>query len=171
MEGYKGQPPSALILRYWSPGWNSVQSLNKFQEEVGGLLKGGNPGRRLIGAADKTEPVYFEEIPAPFNPHPDEFLTIPLYHIFGSDPLSRMAPAVLERSPVPYLALSGKDAEKLGVVDEQKAQIELNGYSLSLPVRLLDSLPAGTVGLPVDLPTIPAALPVWGKLSAKGAQE
>jgi hypothetical protein len=56
-------------------------------------------------------------------------------------------------------------------VDEQKAQIELNGYSLSLPVRLLDSLPAGTVGLPVDLPTIPAALPVWGKLSAKGAQE
>ncbi|MFL7870154.1 MAG: NADH-quinone oxidoreductase subunit NuoG [Anaerolineales bacterium] len=170
MEGYKGQPPSALIPRYWSPGWNSVQSLNKFQEEVGGLLKGGNPGRRLIGAADKTEPAYFDEIPTVFDPHPDEFLTIPLYHIFGSDPLSRMSPAVLERSPAPYLALSGKDAEKLGVDDAQKAQIELDGTSLSLPVRLLGSLPVGTVGLPVGLPTIPAALPVWSKLGVEGTQ-
>ena len=170
MEGFKGQPPSALIPRYWSPGWNSVQSLNKFQEEVGGLLKGGSPGRRLIGAVDKMEPAYFDEIPAPFEPHPDEFLTIPLYHIFGTDPLSRMAPAVLERAPAPYLALSEKDAQKLGVDEGQKVRIKLGAYSLSLPAQL-GPLPTGTVGLPVGLPTIPAALPVWSKLEAGGAQE
>jgi len=170
MEGYKGQPPSALIPRYWSPGWNSVQSLNKFQEEVGGLLKGGSPGRRLIGAADKTEPAYFDEIPASFEPHPDEFLTIPLYHIFGSDPLSHMASAIHERTPAPYLALSEKDAEKLGVDEGQKVQIELDAYSLSLPARF-SPLPAGTIGLPVGLPAIPAALTTWGKLSVEGAQE
>ena len=170
MEGFKGQPPSALIPRYWSPGWNSVQSLNKFQEEVGGLLKGGSPGRRLIGAADKTESAYIDEIPAAFDPHPDEFLTVPLYHIFGTDPLSRMSPAVLERSPAPYLTISEKDAEKLGVDEGQKVQIKLGDYSLSLPAHH-SSLPAGTVGLPVGLPTIPAALPVWSKLEAGGAQE
>ncbi len=48
MEGYQDEPPAPLIPRYWSPGWNSVQALNKFQQEVGGALKGGDPGRRLI---------------------------------------------------------------------------------------------------------------------------
>ncbi|HEX9385337.1 MAG TPA: NADH-quinone oxidoreductase subunit NuoG, partial [Anaerolineales bacterium] len=48
MEGYKGQPPPSLTPRYWSPGWNSEQALNKFQAEVGGPLIGGSPGRRLI---------------------------------------------------------------------------------------------------------------------------
>ena len=170
MEGYKGRPPSALIPRYWSPGWNSVQSLNKFQEEVGGLLKGGSPGRRLIGAVDETEPAYFDEIPVAFDPHPDEFLTIPLYHIFGTDPLSRMAPTVLERSPAPYVALSEKDAEKLGVNEGQKVQIGLGAYSLSLPAHL-GPLPVGTVGLPVGLPTVPVTLLAWGKLDVEGAQE
>ena len=45
MEGYQDQPPAPLISRYWSPGWNSVQALNKFQQEVGGPLKGGDPGK------------------------------------------------------------------------------------------------------------------------------
>ena len=51
MEGYQGQPPAPLIPRFWAPGWNSVQALNKFQEEVGGPLRGGDPGRRLIEPA------------------------------------------------------------------------------------------------------------------------
>ena len=48
MEGYQGEPPSSLLTHYWAPGWNSVQAVNKFQEEVGGPLRGGDPGRRLI---------------------------------------------------------------------------------------------------------------------------
>jgi hypothetical protein len=40
-------------------------------------------------------------------------------------------------------------------------------------LRTLDSMPAGTVGLPVGLPGIPAKLPTWGKvvLSKGGGQE
>ena len=48
MEGSPLQPPPALIPRFWAPGWNSIQSLNKFQAEVGGPLRGGDPGKRLI---------------------------------------------------------------------------------------------------------------------------
>lgn len=48
MEGATLQPPPALIPRFWAPGWNSIQSLNKFQQEIAGALIGGNPGRRLI---------------------------------------------------------------------------------------------------------------------------
>ena len=51
MEGYPGHPPPPLIPRFWAPGWNSIQALNKFQDEVGGPLSGGDPGERLIEPA------------------------------------------------------------------------------------------------------------------------
>ena len=41
MEGFTGQPPASLITHFWSPGWNSEQSVNKFQDDVGGPLRGG----------------------------------------------------------------------------------------------------------------------------------
>ena len=40
MEGNPGQPPPALITLFWSPGWNSIQAVNKFQSEIGGPLRG-----------------------------------------------------------------------------------------------------------------------------------
>ena len=33
------------MSRLWAPGWNSVQAITKFQEEIGGPLRGGDPGR------------------------------------------------------------------------------------------------------------------------------
>jgi NADH-quinone oxidoreductase subunit G len=170
MEGYQGQPPASLISNYWSPGWNSVQSLNKFQDEVGGLISGGSPGSRLIEASEQAEVSYFQDVPNAFVPHQDEYLTIPLQHIFGSDELSRMVPAILERTPPPYLALNAALAQKFNVDEGQSLQIDLDGYLLQLPVRLSDALPDGTVGLPVGLPTIPAALPIWSKVSNGGGQ-
>ena len=48
MEGANGTQPGALIPYVWSPGWNSNQSVFKFQQEVGGPLQGGDGGVRLI---------------------------------------------------------------------------------------------------------------------------
>ena len=38
MEGSPNQPPGALQPFFWSPGWNSIQAVNKFQSEIGGAL-------------------------------------------------------------------------------------------------------------------------------------
>ena len=51
MEGYRGKPPSSMIPFFWSPGWNSVQSINKYQEEVGGSLRGDDPSLYLREAS------------------------------------------------------------------------------------------------------------------------
>ena len=51
MEGYKGYPPSELIPYYWSPGWNSAQSINKYLKEPDGPVRDGNPGVRLFDDA------------------------------------------------------------------------------------------------------------------------
>jgi NADH-quinone oxidoreductase subunit G len=48
MEGYKGVTPSYLVPYYWSPGWNSVQAMNKYMDKPDGTCEGGNPGVRLF---------------------------------------------------------------------------------------------------------------------------
>lgn len=96
MEGYEGRPPSALTSRYWSPGWNSVQALNKFQQETGGPLRGGDPGRRLIEPAREGKPSYFTDIPAPSHMGEKELSSLPRYFIFGSEELSVLSPGIAE---------------------------------------------------------------------------
>ncbi len=39
---------SPLVPFAWSAGWNSPQAWNKFQDNVGGHLKGGDSGVRLF---------------------------------------------------------------------------------------------------------------------------
>jgi NADH-quinone oxidoreductase subunit G len=147
MEGSERQPPAALINRYWSPGWNSVQSLNRFQEEVGGLLRGGTAGVKLINGISAGRD-YFTTIPDPFIPREDAWHVLPIYHIFGSEELSARSPAVAARATEPYLALRPVDSKNLGLKDGETAILD---HTLVLPVKLLQSLPVGTVGLPVEL--------------------
>jgi NADH-quinone oxidoreductase subunit G len=95
MEGYEGQPPASLISRYWSPGWNSVQALNKFQQEVNGPLVGGDPGKRLIEPKQGPQPTYFTDIPALSKLKPGD-ASLPRYSIFNSEELGSYSRAIVE---------------------------------------------------------------------------
>jgi NADH-quinone oxidoreductase subunit G len=152
MEGYEGEPPAALIPRFWAPGWNSIQSLNKFQEEIAGPLRGGDPGCRLLEPTQAGKVAYFEEIPPAFQRREDEWLALPCYHIFGSEELSILTPGVAERAPQPYVAFNPQDAARLGTDTGREVRLALNGTEYRLPVKLIDSLPPGTAGVPVGLP-------------------
>jgi NADH-quinone oxidoreductase subunit G len=165
MEGFEGQPPSPLITRFWAPGWNSVQALNKFQSEVGGPLRGGDPGQRLIEPVQVEKRIYFNEAPAAFRPRDDELLVTPLHHIFGSEELSALSEGVAERAPQPYLALNPDDASELRVNEREEIELVLNGAVYRLPVRFHTALPRGVAGMPVGLRELPwAALPGWGRI-------
>ncbi len=162
MEGFQGQPPAALIPRFWAPGWNSVQALNKFQSEVGGPLVGGDPGRRLIEPAAAEEAAPFTELPPAFQPRPGRWLAVPLYHIFGSEEMSILSPGVAERAPRPYLALNVEEATARGLQEGQEVELPLGGTLRRLAVKIVPSLPAGVAGLPVGLPgTLGISLPAW----------
>ncbi len=164
MEGYEGQPPSPLITRFWAPGWNSVQALNKFQSEVGGPLRGGDPGQRLIEPPPVERFSYFVETPAAFRPRAGELLVAPLHHIFGSEELSVLTPGVAERSPRPYLALNPDDAGARRVNEGEEIELVLDGAVFRLPVRFHPALPRGVAGMPAGLRELPwAALPAWGR--------
>jgi NADH-quinone oxidoreductase subunit G len=166
MEGYQGEVPGALAPRFWAPGWNSVQALNKFQEEVGGPLRGGDLGARLVEPA-RTEGVkYFQRRVPPFAVKDDGLVVIAIHHIFGSEELSMVTPAVAELAPHPYLALHPDDASRLSVAEGDKVDLALGEGTFSLPVRLIESLARGVAGLPVGLPGLPGLdLPAPGKIS------
>ncbi len=163
MEGDHGQPPPALIPRFWAPRWNSVQSLNKFQEEVGGQLRGGDPGIRLIEPHPQIKPAWFDDIPARRQPGDSQWLFVPLHHIFGSEELSVLSPGIAELCPKPYLALHPEDASALGMAEGDAARAVLGDSVLDLCVKIVPSLPRKVAGLPVGLPGTPVLdLPASG---------
>lgn len=165
MEGYQGQPPPELIAHYWTPGWNSVQALNKFQEEVGGSLKGGDSGHRLIEPSQHADVAYFKSVPKPFYARDDQWLAVPLYHVFGSEELSARAPAVAKLVPGPYVAVSPDDAKQLGVDEGGDLELLSEGLAYRWPVKIDAALARGVMGLPAGLPqTATMCLPKWVSL-------
>ncbi|MAU00198.1 MAG: NADH-quinone oxidoreductase subunit G [Anaerolineaceae bacterium] len=168
MEGFKGQPPAELVNRYWAPGWNSVQALNKFQNEVGGLLHGqdavGN-GRRLIEPNEGERPSYFNNIPQPFQPADGQWLCLPLYHIFGSEPRSRETPGIEELVPDVYVGVGETAVTQHNLQEGQPIKLKLGETILTLPCKTMPSLPEGVLGLPHGLPGLAALpLPAWAQM-------
>jgi NADH-quinone oxidoreductase subunit G len=164
MEGYDGRPPAELIQRFWAPGWNSVQSLNKFQTEIRGPLLGGDSGQRLIEPVSDAQISYFREI-ASAKPAEGEWILVAVYHVFGSEELSVAAAGVAARSPRPYLAMNAEDAAELQIADGGKVEVRWDSGRHRLPVRLMPSLPRRVAGIPVGLPGWPVFnLPAFGKI-------
>lgn len=153
MEGFRGgDRPSTDISFFWSAGWNSIQSVNKFQNEVGGSLHGGDPGSRLIESKDVTQPSFFTEVPASSN---GQLQAVPFHHIFGSEEHSVHTPAVQERMPSSYVALNNDDAEQNGIQDGAELTITVGDQQLTLPVQVSNTVAKGVVGIPLGLPSLP----------------
>ncbi len=151
MEGVNGIEPGALLSYVWSPGWNSNQSLHKFQEEVGGPLAGGTPGVRLIepdGSAAQQE----MSVPGAFKADVETWLAVPVYRIFGSEELSVHAAGIAELVGDPTVCLHPDDAARLGITNG--AQVSVDGGP-ALNVCLDTTLVPGCVGYPVGVPGAP----------------
>ncbi|MGE5109553.1 MAG: NADH-quinone oxidoreductase subunit NuoG [Acidobacteriaceae bacterium] len=165
MEGNPNQPPAALIPFAWAPGWNSYQAWNKYQEEIAGPLRGGNPGVRLIEPPAHPKQQYFREAPARFHPHRGEWLLVPLYHIFGSEELSVHCLGVKQLSPRAYVAVNSHDAERLGVHSDDLIEFTVAGTAYRLPVNLRPDLPENLAGIPIGLePFRGILLPAWARI-------
>jgi NADH-quinone oxidoreductase subunit G len=163
MEGYPGQPPPPLQPFFWSPGWNSIQSLNRFQEEVGGPLRGGDSGVRVL--SPKREAIYFGTPPPPFAAVAGKWLIVPVYSLFGSEELSQLSPGVAERTPAPSLALHPDDAGTLGVAGGHVV-LTIGDRTWSLALRVSPAVPRGVAGLSMVLPAVRGvALPAWGTIA------
>lgn len=149
MEGFHGIPPAPDIPFYWSPGWNSVQAINKYQIEVGGPLHGGNPGKRLFEPKENGNVgSLFSNESNTANRSEDEFEVLPAYHIFGSGELSSLGEPVAERIPPVTISINGDALNNLGIGKAKRIKIKYKGYDIDLPVTINNSLPQKVLLLP-----------------------
>jgi NADH-quinone oxidoreductase subunit G len=138
MEGAKGPQPGSLLPFVWSPGWNSNQSVHKFQSEVGGPLRGGSAGIRLLDRAHLDKPLA-APAPEPYCRRPGEWLLISRPCIFGTDELSVHSAGIGELAGEATVALCTDDATGLGL--RAGDGVLIDGIPLELVID--DSLPAG----------------------------
>lgn len=158
MEGYSGSvEPRQQVPFAWSPGWNSPQAWNKFQDEVGGHIRAGDPGTRLIEPQGDALN-WFAAVPRPFNPAQGTWQVVPFFHLFGSDETSSKAAPVQERIPAAYVSLAKSEADRLGVNDGALLSLNVAGKTLRLPLRINDELGAGLVALPKGIAGIPPSI-------------
>ncbi|MFM5432674.1 NADH-quinone oxidoreductase subunit NuoG [Aeromonas veronii] len=163
MEGYAGaRQPLPQVPFAWAPGWNSPSAWNKFQDEVGGKLRAGDPGRRLLEATDpqaegKELLGWFTTIPAPFKAA--EVLQVVNYaQLFGGEELSARSPVIQARMNEPELVLNPLDAQRLALHGGSQVSFSWGGSHWQLRLRLSEQLSAGLVGLPLGVNGLPTAL-------------
>jgi NADH-quinone oxidoreductase subunit G len=167
MEGLSGpNNESPLIPFAWAPGWNSPQAWNKFQDEVGGNLRSGDSGVRLI--ENDASAAYRN---APDRQPAAERQLVPTYHIFGSEELSSRTAPMQKRMPAPHVVVGDEDARALALREGEVISVKVEGVTLELPAKLDPSLARGLVGLPFGLPGMPP-LPFSGSVQLrKGGQQ
>ncbi len=144
MEGVNTGQVGALIPFVWAPGWNSNQAVSRYQSEVGGPLRGGDPGTLLL----QPDPDSWSRLPdAPTVGAPAQgFRLFPVFEIFGGDELSALSPPVRERAPQPYVVLNPADAARLSVVVGDGVRAE--GTQGAFEVRVHAAIEPGAAAFP-----------------------
>ena len=167
MEGTPDKPPAALIPFFWSPGWNSIQATNTYQEEPGGSLRGGEAGVRMLepaspnGQSGVSRPAYFSTIPPAFEPREGEWLLVPMYHFIGSEELSPAARGISELATKPHVAVNCAD-----LVEGTEVEMSCASGTFRLPVRIRPDLPAGVACVSAGIaPLSGITMPAWGKIA------
>ncbi|SFR48931.1 NADH dehydrogenase subunit G [Marinobacter gudaonensis] len=148
MEGYSGyRHPHQQVPFAWAPGWNSPQAWNKFTDEVGGHLRGGDPGIRLAGPVPGHYD-YDRDIPAAGQPTGERHRAVVLPRLFGGEETSALAGPIQQRMDHPALVLSEADATALGAELGGLVTVSGEHTCVTLPVRVQSDWPRGLVGLP-----------------------
>ena len=164
MEGYSGfDQPREEVAFAWAPGWNSPQAWNKFTDEVGGHLRAGDPGVRLM-APRPGDHAYATSIPEGFRRRDGEWQVVMLPRLFGGEETSSRAAPILARAAPPALLLAADDVARLGVSDGDRLAVIGHAGALTLPVCHEATLPPGVVGVPAGLaPSLEAG--EWARLA------
>ena len=150
MEGDNRSLPSALQPFVWEPGWNSNQSLHKFQAEVGGAMRGGSAGVRLItpGAGSLSAVT----APTAFTASGQGWTLTAQHKLFGSDELSAESAAIQAMMSLSEVSLNPEDAERLAIGEHDGVALNVGDVSVRCAVRQDAGVPTGTAGFTTGHP-------------------
>ena len=167
MEGYVGDKTAASVTAFaWSAGWNSPQAWNKYQDKVGGRLKGGDVGVRVFDVMPRLEHDYVSFV-VPQTPKSDlqtgQASLVPVYDIFASSNLSQASPVVAEVIKPAAWFIGQDEAQKWQLQDGDVLTISQHEHHISLPVKIVPYLAEDSIGYPVGLVPLVCYLPACVK--------
>ncbi len=148
MEGVSPLRDATVLASSWAPQWNSNQSIAKFQKEINGELKQGNPGIHLLARkAKKAGAGEFFAVEKAQKKNARSFYVIPAWQIFGSDELSAQSNNIQQRMTAAYGALSPEDAKKLNLKQGDMLKLDNKTLSAELAVCIRSRMKSGTVAV------------------------
>ena len=147
MEGTPINTPSALMPQVWSPGWNSNEAINKFQQEINGPLKGGEAGLRLFDAGHRLPLAATALIPI-ISIGVGQILAHTQSDLFGSDQASHLSSALRKRTGVASARIHPDTAIAMGLLGVTEVVVALAKSQWHLPLMLDASMAMGLLLLP-----------------------
>ena len=145
MEGLNRDQPSALTPYVWSPGWNSNQSVQKFQSKVDGPPKNSSPGVKVLTSSGLgCENLGLQK--SPNSADNDTWQLVPIHSIHGSEELSSRTDEMSELAGDPLIVLSERGAQKLGVTERDGLSVSNGTDKFSLGIRVTGRMADGCAG-------------------------
>ncbi len=165
MEGFHGIPTAPLTPFFRSPGWNSIQALNQYQTEVGGMLKRGFPQlavfKKSAKASSGIKDYRYRGIG---GDHKLKYDIRPLYHLYGSEELSVLEGAAKELVPKPFIVVNSSFAAEMGWDETTVLTLDDGSLREGLPLKISNHFPEGAIGVPFGLPMMPYVdAKKWGR--------
>lgn len=158
MEGYN-QPNQSLshIPFAWFPGWNSPQSWNKFQKQIGKNLFSKNSGIHLFKKNKNQVNMHFNII---INNIKEEtcWYIIPYYHLFGNEELTQYSSVIRENIPIEYALISFEDSAQLNLKEDSIVEFNCLNKNYRLSIQLSKYLNKQQIGLPLGRKGFPISL-------------
>lgn len=159
MEGSNVLKNNDYIPFVWYPGWNSVQSLNKYKNIIKNKIHFKNSDVRFFEHNKNKNLSCFFNIPCQFDYNKNIWKIVPFYHLFGSEEMTQLSPTIKKLIPESYAVINYLDAIKLGVnLDNKIITFNFLEEKYCLPVRCSKNLQRGQIGLPIGIPNIPIYL-------------
>lgn len=146
------QPPAYL----WHPNWNSNESLNRFQEEINGPIRGSHPGILLFEQASLEPDAGTIQPESLFqNTSPkiakSKLQLLADHHIFSDEELSGYVDAIQKRAPQATVKMNRQQISQLRCEGADKLIITTSIGSCVLPLTIDDTVPDGAALIPANL--------------------
>ncbi|WP_226648520.1 NADH-quinone oxidoreductase subunit NuoG [Microbulbifer variabilis] len=160
MEGIHNPNKTQLQANIWSPGWNSNQSIFKFQQQVGGERKGGPSGKYIEFSQHSTQDSNVsEETSVKPTETSNNLQMLPIYRLFGSEELSNQSMSFSEVIEAPFILMHPDEISQYDTQEGELVDIETNCGNYRAEIKGSNTIPHGCIGVPFGLPGLESLAP------------
>ncbi|ANF16955.1 hypothetical protein XW81_00750 [Buchnera aphidicola (Schlechtendalia chinensis)] len=148
---------SSYIPFSWTPGWNSIQSLNKFSRNIDGKLPFWNSGKHLFEHGTGKLIPWFNYCSVK-NESNDSYCIFPYYALFGSEPLSKLSPKISENISIFSGIMNKNDAKILSIRSGSKIEFECFNTLFTVTIFVSSKIKSKHLGLLLGHYDLPISL-------------